>query len=79
MIFLGFAVRPDEAYVYASMGISDPHRILGHVASGWGGGPMYALGFDLPGPGGGAFSWAGGRAGAGPEPVAKSTFLSSGS
>ena len=32
--FLGFAVRPDEAYVYASTGISDPHHILGHAA--WG-------------------------------------------
>ena len=32
--FWGFAVRPDEAYVYASTGISDPHHILGHAA--WG-------------------------------------------
>ena len=40
---------------------------------------LLGVGFDLPGPGGGAFSWAGGRAGADPGPVAKSTFLSSGS
>ena len=32
--FLGFTVRPDEAYVYASTGISDPHHILGPAA--WG-------------------------------------------
>ena len=33
-MFWGFAVRPDEAYVYASTGISDPHHILGRAA--WG-------------------------------------------
>ena len=41
-----FSVRPDEAYVYASKWISDPHHILGHAAWGC---PGPALG-PAPGP-----------------------------
>ena len=44
--FLGFAVRPDEADVYASTGISDPHQILGHTAWGWA--PREAIGSSAP-------------------------------